>query len=116
MNVLAKITSKTINKFIYFLYQKTKIMKKVIFNISKITEKNFIDNNEKSKYKNHHLQNPVCSKEEDETLISISKIMKRNKWKYASSILHNRTPLQCHLRYKLINPSIKRGRREPQIT
>ena len=36
--------------------------------------------------------------------------MKRNKWKYTALILTNKTPLQCYLRFILINPPIKKGR------
>lgn len=85
------------------------MVKKLIFNISKTKAK---------KIKNLQCkiisENKLWSKDEDEILIKVSKFMKRNKWKYTSSILSNKTPLQCYLRYKLINPLIKKGRWLPQ--
>lgn len=54
--------------------------------------------------------NNLWRTDEDQILINIAKLMKRNKWRHASSLLNNKTPNQCYLRYKIINPIIKKGR------
>jgi len=43
----------------------------------------------------------IWSQEEDEKLISISKKMKRNKWKYAASFLSEKTSNDCYRRSRL---------------
>lgn len=82
------------------------MVKKQIFNISKTKGKKIKSN---IKIKNI-LENKQWTQREDETLIKISKIKKRNKWIYTASILTNKTPLQYYLRFKLINYSIKKRR------
>lgn len=48
--------------------------------------------------------------DEDLILLDCEKKPKRNKWKICASKLKNKTPYQCYLRYKKINPNIKKGR------
>lgn len=50
------------------------------------------------------------TKEEDEILLNLGQNAKRNKWKKCSLMLTNKTSFQCYLRYKQINPNIKKGR------
>lgn len=47
---------------------------------------------------------------EDQILLSLGKNAKRNKWKNCALMLSEKTSYQCHLRYKMINPNIKKGR------
>ncbi len=49
-------------------------------------------------------------KEEDQILLSLSQYPKRDKWKKCSLALTNKTSSQCYLRYKKLNPDIKKGR------
>lgn len=94
-------------------------MKKVIFCIRKTKKQNKDEN----KNKNKHAENkstifklkkqPLKSKwtkQEDEVLFRLSQRMKRNKWKFSSLILKNKSSYQCYLRYKKINPTIIKGR------
>ena len=60
------------------------------------------------KYENK--KKTIWLKEEDDLLINLSHKMKRNKWKLTSTLLTNKSAYQCYLRYKKLNPIIKKGR------
>lgn len=100
-------------------------MKQEIFRINKIFRKGIFEKNNKipasstnlnfiknGKQNNNSEQSkkPNWTKEQDQLLIAISSKMRRNKWTYASKLLRNKSPYQCYVRHKIINPKIKKGR------
>lgn len=95
-------------------------MQKVIFCIekAKIEDNNNVNINNYSTTKNKFAifklkKTPKKSrwtKQEDEILLRLSQRMKRNKWKFCSLILKNKSSYQCYLRFKKINPNILKGR------
>lgn len=98
-------------------------MKKEIFCIIRDkNQKKFIDsanpNNQKSQTrlifkiakKTKKTKISKWSNEEDQILLTLGQKAKRNKWKKCSLMLNNKTSYQCYLRFKKINPNIKKGR------
>lgn len=51
----------------------------------------------------------IWTSEEDNLLIKLSLNRNRKSWVYISSILKNKSPYQCFLRFRSINPNIKIG-------
>lgn len=52
----------------------------------------------------------LWTKAEDKILLELGQKTNKNKWKFNCSILKDKTSYQCYLRYKKINPNIKKGR------
>ena len=42
--------------------------------------------------------------------MKITKNFNKNKWKYASVLIKNKSPLDCSRRYIILNKAIKKGR------
>ncbi len=59
---------------------------------------------------NPSLKKKLWTTQEDEILFEISKNCKNKKWKKASEILKIKTPYQCYVRFKTIDPKIKKGK------
>jgi hypothetical protein len=53
------------------------------------------------------------TKEEDNLLISLVQAQQRKSWKKVTKILTNKTPYECYLRYRSINPNRRKGVWEP---
>jgi hypothetical protein len=49
------------------------------------------------------------SEEEDKTLVTLAHSQRRRSWKHLSENLSNKTPYQCYLRFKSIDPNVRRG-------
>ena len=50
------------------------------------------------------------SKAQDGVLIQTANTIKHKKWLEASKIIMHKTPFQCHQRFKLLNPNLKKGK------
>ncbi len=48
--------------------------------------------------------------EQDKLLIQASNSTKNKKWLFASKLIKEKTPFQCHQRFKLLNPNLKKGK------
>jgi myb proto-oncogene protein len=53
------------------------------------------------------------TEQEDSVLISLVQSRKRKNWKKISRIIGNKSEYQCSLRYRSINPSLRKGAWEP---
>lgn len=49
-------------------------------------------------------------KEQDRLLIQAANTTKNKKWLLASKLIKEKTPFQCHQRFKLLNPNLKKGK------
>ncbi len=95
--LLSKSSVDINNRISQFLYNSKN--RSPIFKLVKIQKKNFL-NSKTSRWTN----------DEDKILLEFGQKMKRNKWKKCSLVLNNKTPYQCYLRHKKINPNFKKGR------
>lgn len=50
------------------------------------------------------------TKEQDKLLIQAASITRNKKWLLASKLIKDKTPFQCHQRFKLLNPNLKKGK------
>ncbi len=53
-------------------------------------------------------------KEEDLVLLQAGNSLKKKKWHVASNLIKTKTSFQCYQRYKLLNPSLKKGKWTPE--
>jgi myb proto-oncogene protein len=49
------------------------------------------------------------SAEEDSLLITLAETQKNKSWKRLSQTFRNKTAYQCYLRYRSINPTLRKG-------
>jgi myb proto-oncogene protein len=59
--------------------------------------------------KDINMNKSIWSKEEDRLLVSHVQTQNRRTWKKIAQQLSNKTPYQCSLRYRSINPNISKG-------
>lgn len=52
----------------------------------------------------------IWTTKEDQILLNLIEIDSRKNWKKISSLLNNKTPLQCFYRFRKINPEIKKSK------
>jgi hypothetical protein len=97
-------------------------MNRRIFSVIKNSQiQNLISggNLEKSEYSNalkkgKRNRKAGWTKEEDHLLLSLTKKNVRNKWSEITKYFTHKSPALCQLRYLKINPSIKKGRWNPE--
>jgi len=50
------------------------------------------------------------TKEQDSLLLQAANLTKHKRWLLASKLIKEKTPFQCHMRFKLLNPNLKKGK------
>lgn len=79
----------------YKNFNKTQqIMKRILFKVIRTIRK----------------KRSTWSKQQDEVLINIVNSTQTKRWIAASNAIKTKTPFQCHQRYKLLNPKLKKGK------
>lgn len=58
----------------------------------------------------HRKKRSNWTKEQDRLLLQAASATKNKKWLLASRLIKEKTPFQCHQRFKLLNPNLKKGK------